>query len=45
MVYLLCGLAYAAFIFVTYAILKAGSDADDQMEQLYMKYKEDNNIR
>ena len=45
MVYLLCGLAYAAFIFMIYAIMKASSDADIQEEQLYMKYKEKNNIR
>lgn len=45
MVYLLCGLAYAAFIFMIYAIMKVGADADIQEEQLYKRYKEDNNIR
>ena len=42
---IVCGLLYVLFIFVTYAILKAGADADKQEEQIYMRYKEDNNIR
>lgn len=38
---LLCVLLYVLFMFVTWAILKAGSDADDQMiEEMYRKYKE-----
>jgi hypothetical protein len=45
MVYLLCGLLYALFLLVVYAMMKAGADADKQEEQLYMKYKEKNNIR
>lgn len=37
---LVCVLIYVLFIITVYAILKAGSDADDEMEQLYMRYKE-----
>ena len=45
MVYLLCGLLYVLFLLVVYAMMKAGADADIQEEKLYMRYKEDKNIR
>ena len=42
---IVCGLLYVLFLFVVYAMMKVGADADIQEEKLYMRYKEDNNIR
>ena len=45
MVYLLCGLLYVLFLLIAYAMMKIGANADIQEEKLYMRYKEDKNIR